>query len=465
MTATGQQREPPSCSTQIRNRTVTNDEAVPFLLDAVLLVYSCSAPSGSVRLLCSFLLCPATLLCSDCSALLQSGSSHHGSSLQRFKVRGMYDQGGNEDEDCEIVEFSRAASGSSQLPKKPLIKGPMDSLVMSCISKIGAEKIVQVVTDNASNNIAAATAKLLKQKHPQIFWTSCAAHTINLMLQDIGNIPIVSSTITNGKTITNFFYAHTRLLAILRKYAKGDLVRAGATRFASHYLNLKSLYGKRKQLKLMFASNDWAGSSYAKKPLGKRVYKLVMDNKFWAKINLLVNYFEPLANVLRRVDGDTPAMGFLYGDLLQAKQEIAVRLNHVEKYGPIWEIIDRSYYTAAIDSFGTEMAIRQRKVATITPERWRTVHGTSAKDLKKMAIRILSLTFSSSACERNWSAFERVHSKKRTRLGQKKLNDLVYVMFNKRLDLKYSERERDPLLAKYIEDEPPNEWMLDEELL
>ncbi|XP_044453134.1 nucleolin-like [Triticum aestivum] len=97
--------------------------------------------------------------------------------------------------------------------------------------------------------------------------------------------------------------------------------------------------------------------------------------------------------------------------------------------------------------------------------RWWTVHGTSTKDLKKMAIRILSLTCSSSACERNWSAFERVHSKKRTRLGQKKLNDLVYVMFNKRLDSKYSERERDPLLAKYIEDEPPNEWMLDEELL
>lgn len=47
-----------------------------------------------------------------------------------------------------------------------------------------------------------------------------------------------------------------------------------------------------------------------------------------------------------------------------------------------------SYYTEAIDSFGTDMAIRQRKVATISPARWWTVHGTSAKDLKKMAIRI-----------------------------------------------------------------------------
>ncbi|XP_020157207.1 uncharacterized protein [Aegilops tauschii subsp. strangulata] len=369
------------------------------------------------------------------------------------------------------------------------------SLVMSCISEVGAEKIVQVVTDNASNNMAAAM--LLKQKHPQIFWTSCAAHTINLMMQDIGSIPIVSSAITNAKTITNFFYAHTRVLAFLRKYAKCDLVRAGATRFASHYLNLKSLYTKRKQLKLLFASNDWADSSFAKKQLGKCVYKLVMDNRFWAKINLLVNYFEPLANVLRRVDGDTPAMGFLYGDLLQAKQEIAARPNHIEnKYVPIWEIIDRrwdnkmktalhkagyflnpffyydrqnemaeedflesviecasiiykndtevqdnivsqlSYYTEAIDSFGTKMAIRQCEVAPISPARWWTMHGTTAKDLRKMAIRILSLTCSSSACERNWSPFER-----------------------------YSERERDPLVAKYIENEAPNEWMLDEELL
>lgn len=44
----------------------------------------------------------------------------------REEVRGMYDQCGNEDEDCAIIEFSPASSGSSQFPKKPLIKGPMD---------------------------------------------------------------------------------------------------------------------------------------------------------------------------------------------------------------------------------------------------------------------------------------------------------------------------------------------------
>ena len=41
---------------------------------------------------------------------------------------------------------------------------------------------------------------------------------------------------------------------------------------------------------------------------------------------------------------------------------------------------------------------------------WWAAHGTDAKELRKMAIKILNLTCSSSACERNWSAFERVRT-------------------------------------------------------
>jgi hypothetical protein len=47
--------------------------------------------------------------------------------------------------------------------------------------EVGPENVVQVVTDNASNNMGAS--KLLKDKRPTIFWTSCATHTINLMLE------------------------------------------------------------------------------------------------------------------------------------------------------------------------------------------------------------------------------------------------------------------------------------------
>ena len=54
-------------------------------------------------------------------------------------------------------------------------------------------------------------------------------------------------------------------------------------------------------------------------------------------------------------------------------------------------------------------------------------------NLKKLAIKLLSQTASSSGCERNWSVFERIHTKKRNRLEHEKMNDLVYVHYNLRL--------------------------------
>ncbi|CAN0859404.1 hypothetical protein LINGRAHAP2_LOCUS7654 [Linum grandiflorum] len=67
------------------------------------------------------------------------------------------------------------------------------------------------------------------------------------------------------------------------------------------------------------------------------------------------------------------------------------------------------------------------------PADWWSSFGDDVLELQRFAIRILSLTCSASGCERNWSVFERVHSKKRNRLLQKKMNDIVYVMYNSKL--------------------------------
>ncbi|KZV50714.1 hypothetical protein F511_19626 [Dorcoceras hygrometricum] len=53
--------------------------------------------------------------------------------------------------------------------------------------------------------------------------------------------------------------------------------------------------------------------------------------------------------------------------------------------------------------------------------------------IQSLAIKILSQTSSSSGCERNWSVFERIHTKKRNRLEHQRLNDLVFVHYNLRL--------------------------------
>ena len=64
---------------------------------------------------------------------------------------------------------------------------------------------------------------------------------------------------------------------------------------------------------------------------------------------------------------------------------------------------------------------------------WWDSFGGQCPQLQRFAIRILSQTCSASGCERNWSVFERIHTKKRNRLEQKRLNDLVFVQYNLRL--------------------------------
>ncbi|XP_038981438.1 uncharacterized protein LOC120110463 [Phoenix dactylifera] len=72
---------------------------------------------------------------------------------------------------------------------------------------------------------------------------------------------------------------------------------------------------------------------------------------------------------------------------------------------------------------------------------WWVHFGGSARNLKRIAIRILFQTVSSSGCERNWSTFAHIYSKQRNRLTQKRLNDLVYVHYNLWLRLKCIQEE------------------------
>ncbi|XP_059065995.1 uncharacterized protein LOC131857434 isoform X2 [Cryptomeria japonica] len=66
----------------------------------------------------------------------------------------------------------------------------------------------------------------------------------------------------------------------------------------------------------------------------------------------------------------------------------------------------------------------------------RTTMMPETPNIQKLAIRILSQPCSASGCERNWSMFEHIHSKRRNRLSVEKMNDLVFVHYNLRLRMR-----------------------------
>ena len=145
-------------------------------------------------------------------------------------------------------------------------------LVDKAIEDIGPDDVVQVVTDNASNNMGAK--KLLHVKRPHIFWTSCATHTINLMLQGIGNMPRFKKVIDQAKAFTIFVYGHTRTLECMRYFTEGkEIVRPGVTRFASNYLTLDNIQEKD-QLRKMVVHSRWDSLKDVKSKKGKMPQQL-----------------------------------------------------------------------------------------------------------------------------------------------------------------------------------------------
>jgi hypothetical protein len=59
--------------------------------------------------------------------------------------------------------------------------------------------------------------------------------------------------------------------------------------------------------------------------------------------------------------------------------------------------------------------------------KWWAVYGKRAPELRRVAMRVLACTAVSSSCERNWSTFEFIHSRKRNKLTPARCNNLVYV--------------------------------------
>ncbi|XP_042405588.1 uncharacterized protein LOC121995882 isoform X2 [Zingiber officinale] len=186
---------------------------------------------------------------------------------------------------------------------------------------------------------------------------------------------------------------------------------------------------------------------------------------FWNSIIYAMKVGGPLLEVLRLVDEEKkPAMGYIYEAMDRAKEKIAKAFgNNEDRYQDVFEIIDHRWqlqlhqdlhaagyflnpeffysnseieqdeevvmglynlisrltddpesegtihtellkYKQAEGLFGKQIAIQMRKV--VSPAAWWNSYGASTPKLQRLAQKILSLTCSSSGCERNWSVFE-----------------------------------------------------------
>ena len=208
------------------------------------------------------------------------------------------------------------------------------------IEGIGKDKVVQIITDNGTNYKAAG--KLLMDRIPTIFWSPCAAHCLDLMLEDIGKIKEFKRTIARAKGVANFIYRHGKILSLMREKTRdAEIVRPGATRFATSYLSLKSLHKLMEGVKALFTCPEWYASNLSKTKVGERVYNTVLSIEFWNAVEDCLRASAPLLIVLRAADGDEkPAMPEVAALMTEAKEQIKKSFGTQNKKGLLKKILD-----------------------------------------------------------------------------------------------------------------------------
>ncbi|XP_025692367.2 uncharacterized protein [Arachis hypogaea] len=369
-------------------------------------------------------------------------------------------------------------------------------LFAEVIEWVGSSNIVHVVTYNAANYVSAG--KLIHEKYPNIFWSPCAAHCINLILKDIASLPHIADLASRASKVAAFVYNHMIFLSWLRKRKEWkEIVRPGVTRFATVFITLKSIYDHKEDLQLLVIDKYFTSHKLSKSVNGKMVSSIILDSKFWEDCFTTVMLVGPLIKLLRLVDADEkPSLDIVYAGMQRAKINIKTMFrNRKYAYTPYTSILkmregfvekanilrsllnlfdietlcddsvaamqEMQLYRDQKGSFGRESALKAIK--RLEPGEWWRLHGGSAPNLQKMAIRLLHQTSSSSGCERSWSLFEQIHSKRRNRLEHQRLSDIVYVTYNLRLQSRMHRKKKNYDLIDIQSIDTVDFWVMPDE--
>ena len=112
----------------------------------------------------------------------------------------------------------------------------------------------------------------LEAKYEHLYWTPCAAHCLDLMLEDIFKIPRLKKTFERGIAVHNYIYNRPTLLNMMRCYTNlKNLIKPAKTRLATAFLTLSRMHQQKNNLRKMVTSEDWTSSKWAKEPQGKRM--------------------------------------------------------------------------------------------------------------------------------------------------------------------------------------------------
>ncbi|KAL3699713.1 hypothetical protein R1sor_017735 [Riccia sorocarpa] len=338
--------------------------------------------------------------------------------------------------------------------------------IKKAIEERGPENVLQFVADNASANTLAG--KLVRDTYPHVIFGDCVAHGLDLFMEDIGKLDWVKSVVTDWplsrmvisdrwrnwvsdplrpanvregaehiKTMVlddefwdkvhDIVFMMERIFILLRQvHAHKDFMgriywESWETQDALKHLYTASVLKSNiltaascKQVMLLFRHrwNGWTNCIHTTTMLLNPTYLWDEDRQEVSHHNFIMEDFHEYVKL------------FATGVLKITGEELRQYIRSVDRELDGIACMDTSIWMQE----HREKALSEE--CRTAPMLWWAQAGRNAPLLRVIAMNILGLTCTASACERAWSSYGLVHSLVRMRLSILRQHKLVYIYHN-----------------------------------
>ncbi len=95
--------------------------------------------------------------------------------------------------------------------------------IRQAIMDVGPVNIVQLVTKNASN--CKLMGSMITEEFPNIVWSPCVAHCLDLMVEDIGKLNWVKEVLGVARNSTKLLSRTLGILFSSKFYIRGNMLQ------------------------------------------------------------------------------------------------------------------------------------------------------------------------------------------------------------------------------------------------
>lgn len=247
----------------------------------------------------------------------------------------------------------------------------MANKISEVVEKYDSSKFFSCIGDNASN--MQAGLRLTNEKYPHIQPLRCKAHVLNLLCNDVLKVATSKKVFANAKkTVKKIKKSHRLNSVFMQKQTEKGIKTAlklpPVTRWGYASQCLHSLIQNKAVLRLMAADPDMKNdfdianvqdededdNDKDEPELPDEVKKLILDDKFWVKIEGLFEILQPIAACITKIESD---------DLLIHKSHAIVS----ELFSTIITLAKSSLVFDARDKKAVEKYMLDRKKAMMHP--------------------------------------------------------------------------------------------------